>query len=164
MMEKLKVDYKLNIGDKLPKFAGKDHNGYEYTSMDLVGNPLVLYFYPKDDTPGCTTEACSFRDNIEDLNNLDALVIGISPDGPESHKQFIQKHQLNITLLCDENLEICRKFDVVREKEKDGKKVNAVERSTFVIDPQGYIGWIERPVNVEGHTDRVIEAIKEKAT
>ena len=146
--------YKLNAGDQIPSFKIKDHEGFELDSEDLLGSPFVLYFYPKDETPGCTAEACSFRDNMDRLDGLDTLVIGVSPDSADSHARFIQKHNLNFTLLCDENKELSRKFDVLRENDK-------IERTTFVVDPQGVIQWIERPVNVEGHTERVIKAVME---
>lgn len=145
------MDYKINIGDTVPEFKTKDYEGFELDSNDLIGSPFVLYFYPKDDTPGCTREACSFRDNMERLDELDTLVIGVSPDDAESHAKFIEKHHLNFTLLCDSNLALAKKFDVIQ----DGK----IERSTFIIDADGLIQWIERPVNVEGHTERVVKAV-----
>lgn len=145
--------YKVNIGDAIPAFRIKDNEGYELTDEDLVGSPVVLYFYPKDDTPGCTQEACDFRDNMEKLDLLDVLVIGISPDNAESHDKFTSKYDLNFTLLSDSTKELLRKFDALRD--------NNVERTTFVIDADGVIRWIERPVNVKGHVNRVIDAVKE---
>ena len=158
--EKGLVKYKINIGDKIPRFHAKDERGDEYTSADLMGCPLVIYFYPKDETPGCTKEACSFRDNIAELKALSALVIGVSPDSVFSHRQFVSKHQLSFPLFSDENKEICHLFDVIREKVVDGIKKKVFERSTFVFDQFGRIAWIERPVNVDGHTERVIAAVK----
>lgn len=149
------MPYKVNIGDAIPAFKIKDMDAYELTDEDLIGSPLVLYFYPKDDTPSCTTEACDFRDKMERLDAMDVLVIGISPDNTESHEKFSTKHSLNFTLLGDENKEMCKRFDVLR-----GAGGN-VERTTFVIDSDGIIRWIERPVNVAGHVDRVIHAIQE---
>lgn len=155
------MDYKINVGDAVPQFKVKDYEGFDITDEDLIGNPLVIYFYPKDDTPGCTKEACSFRDNFQKLFDLNTLVLGVSPDNIDSHRRFIDKHKLNFTLLSDEKLEMCKKFDVVREKHSpDGKTTQAIERTTFVIDPDGIVAWIERPVNVEGHTERVLEAVK----
>ncbi|MBA3957476.1 MAG: peroxiredoxin [Parachlamydiaceae bacterium] len=145
--------YRINEGDAIPAFRIKDSEGYEITDEDLVGSPVVIYFYPQDDTPGCTKEACSFRDNLARLEALDALVIGISPDSSESHDQFQSKYDLNFTLLADQNMELCKKFDVVH----DGK----LERITFVVDSEGIIQWIERPVDVSGHVDRVIQAVQE---
>lgn len=147
------MSYKLNVGDTIPSFKIKDNEGYELTDEDLVGSPLVIYFYPKDNTPGCTKEACAFRDSMERLDSLDALVIGVSPDNHESHDAFIKDQKLNFTLLSDENLELCKKFDV-------HKGLLGIERTTFVIDGEGIIQWIERPVSVSGHVDRVIKALE----
>jgi thioredoxin-dependent peroxiredoxin len=157
------MSYKINVGDKMPIFKAKDSFGHTFSSDDLMGGPVVIYFYPKDDTPGCTKEACSFRDNLDNLDEYDAILVGISPDGSKSHESFIEKHDLNFTLLSDESLDVCRKFDVIRENNVDGKKVPSLERTTFVIDAQGTIRWIERPVAVDGHTERVIKALKEIA-
>lgn len=151
--------YKINVGDKIPAFATIDHEGIEIESEDLLGSPFVLYFYPKDDTPGCTKEACSFRDAMEEFENLDTTVIGVSPDGAEAHNRFREKYGLNFTLLCDENFGLARKFDVLQEKEVQGEKTKGVMRTTFVVDSSGTIRWIERPVSVEGHTERVIDAL-----
>jgi len=153
--------YKLNIGDKMPSFKAKDHTGHVFLSDDLLGGPVVIYFYPKDNTPGCTKEACSFRDHIDHFDELDAILIGISPDSSESHDQFIEKNVLNFTLLSDESLEVSRKFDVIREKRQVEKEVQSFERTTFVIDAIGTIRWIERPVQVDGHTERVLNALNE---
>jgi peroxiredoxin Q/BCP len=152
--------YKINVGDHIPNFKAIDFNGYEYTAEDMAGGPVVLYFYPKDETPGCTKEACSFRDSLERLEELDALVVGVSPDSPTSHRTFIENHDLNFPLLCDEKLDLSRKFDVIREQDVGGKKNQTFERTTFLIDADGIVRWIERPVNVEGHVDRVLEALK----
>lgn len=146
----------LKIGDRIPEFTAHDHEGMEIEAEDLIGSPFVLYFYPKDDTPGCTKEACSFRDNMNILDDLETLVIGVSPDNAISHNKFIEKHDLNFTLLCDENLSIARKFNVL----KDNK---SVIRSTFVVDASGIIRWIEQPVNVEGNAERVLQAVQQIA-
>ena len=142
---------KLNVGDKMPSFRCKDEEGHVVTNDDVIGTPLVIYFYPKDDTPTCTVEACSFRDYVATLENTDTLVLGVSPDSVESHLQFIEKHDLNFTLLADTSKEMCHAFDVLKD--------DRVERTTFVIDPDGIISWVERPVNVEGHAERVLKAI-----
>lgn len=152
--------YKINVGDKMPAFKAKDSTGHTFSSDDLLGGPVVIYFYPQDETPGCTKEACSFRDNIDDFDDYDAILIGISPDSEKSHEDFIEKHGLNFTLLSDASRDVGRKFDVFIEKNDDGKTSNALERTTFIIDSRGIIRWIERPVNVEGHTKRVLEALK----
>lgn len=149
------MTYKVNVGDPIPAFKIKDNEGYELTDDDLVGSPLVIYFYPKDDTPGCTKEACDYRDNMHRFDFMDVLVLGISPDGAISHENFIAKHNLNFTLLSDENQELCRKFDVLHGA------LGGIERTTFVIDSDGIIRWIERPVNVPGHVERVLHALQE---
>lgn len=154
------MDYKLNVGDRIPLFRAKDAKGRTFTQDDVVGGPLVLYFYPKDETPGCTKEACSFRDLNAELEKYHALVIGVSPDSADSHQNFIKNHQLNFTLFCDENLELCHKFDVVHPKDMGGIQVPGIERTTFVINALGIIRWIERPVKVENHAERVLEAVR----
>ncbi|NGX42707.1 MAG: putative peroxiredoxin bcp [Chlamydiae bacterium] len=143
----------LIVGDTIPPFHVKDHEGYEVTDEDVVGTPLVLYFYPKDETPGCTEEACSFRDNMGKFDNLHALVLGVSPDSVESHKKFLEKHKLPFSLLSDEKKDMCKMFDVLQD--------DNVVRTTFVINPRGIIRWIEKSVDVKGHTERVIKAIEE---
>lgn len=154
------MEYKVNVGDKIPRFRIKDNEGFEVASDDLLGSPFVLYFYPKDGTPGCTKEACSFRDTVDELDLLDTLVIGISPDSVESHEKFIKDHNLNFTLLCDESCELARQFGAMQEKEVGGKLTKSVERTTFLIDANGVIRWIERPVNVEGHAERVLQEVR----
>ncbi|MBS4167721.1 peroxiredoxin [Parachlamydia sp. AcF125] len=154
------MQYKINVGDGLPRLKAKDQEGFEVTEEDLIGSPLVLYFYPKDDTPGCTKEACEFRDRMEDLDKLNTLVVGVSPDNEESHQKFISKHKLNFTLLCDDNLELAHKFDTLRDTIENGQAVRIPERTTFVIDSDGIIRWIERPVKLEGHFDRVYRAVQ----
>lgn len=146
------MKYRVNVGDHIPDFEFTDHDGNQLKSSDFIGGPLVLYFYPKDDTPGCTKEACSFRDEIEELNELEALVIGVSPDSTFSHERFSEKYFLNFTLLSDAQFILCKAFDVLHD--------HVVERTTFVIDAKGTITWIERPVNVEGHVERVIQAVQ----
>ena len=150
----------LNINDSIPSFEAKDHEGKVFTNTDLLGNFCVLYFYPKDDTPGCTIEACAFRDKMGKLKDLgidrDVIVLGISPDGKDSHQKFISKYQLNYPLIVDEKKELCQLFHVLNEK--------GLERTTFLIDPKGKIIWLERPVKVEDHVERVLEALKEIST
>jgi thioredoxin-dependent peroxiredoxin len=158
--EEGKMANDIKVGDKVPNFSIKDYEGVELESSDLLGSPYVLYFYPKDDTPGCTTEACSFRDHMEFFDDLETLVLGVSPDSAESHHHFIQKHNLNFTLLCDEHMELAKLFGVTQEKDVNGKKVTGIVRSTFVVNADGVVHWREKPVNVEEHTKRVLEAVK----
>lgn len=155
------MDYKINVGDAIPNFKARDEEGNERLAQDLFGTPVVLYFYPKDDTPGCTKEACSFRDSMDRLSQEDVVVIGVSPDSSVSHQKFIQKHALNFSLLSDESHELSKKFDVLKNTEVDGQKKISYERTTFLIDRNGIVKWIERPVKVEGHVDRVIAALKD---
>lgn len=143
------------VGDKIPDFVVCDYEGIELESEDLIGSPFVLYFYPKDDTPGCTKEACAFRDAMDIFDDCETTVIGVSPDSAEAHTKFIQKHKLNFTLLCDEDLSMARKFGAIQENG------TGILRSTFIIDARGIIRWIERPVSVEGHAERVITALKQ---
>lgn len=153
--------YKINVGDFIPSFSALDQEEEVVVSDDLLGNPFVIYFYPKDDTPGCTAEACSFRDNMERLDEQGILVVGVSPDSVSSHKKFMHKHSLNFILIADDSQEVCKRFDVLREKEVGDKKVVGVERTTFIVDATGIIRWIERPVNVEGHVERVLKYLAE---
>ena len=149
---------KLKVGETIPAFKIKDFEGETVTHEDLIGSPFVLYFYPKDDTPGCTTEACEYRDAMSGFDDMDVLVIGISPDDPKTHKKFMEKFDLNFPLLCDENLEVAKKFGAVKEK---GDGEFSIERSTFLCDDEGVVLWIEQPVMVEGHVDRVMNALDE---
>ena len=151
----------LRVGNKAPEFEAVDSEGTPFSLVDILGSTTVLYFYPKDETPGCTKEACDFRDKIDDLETRGVLVIGVSPDGLESHQKFIETHDLNFPLLCDQNLEMCKQFGVVVEKDIGGKKNASVERTTFVIDERGIIRWIEKPVQVKDHIKRVLHAIDE---
>ena len=144
----------MEIGTKIRPFTSIDQDGDAFSSEDLEGQPFVLYFYPRDETPGCTKEACSFRDNLNALENLNICVLGVSPDSPESHQRFMENHKLNFTLLSDKDLELCYEFDTIKEG-------NRMERSSFIIDSHGVVRWIERPVNVEGHVERIIKALKE---
>lgn len=144
----------IEVGNRIPYFSAYDQDGDEFSSDDLRGTAFVLYFYPRDNTPGCTKQACSFRDHLEDLEDEGVTVVGVSPDSAASHRKFQEDHDLNFSLLTDEDLELCRAFDVVKEG-------NKVERTTFLIDEDGYIRWIERNVKVEDHVERVLDALKE---
>lgn len=150
----------IGIGNNIPSFSVKDHEGIEIDSEDLIGSPFILYFYPKDDTSACTQEACEFRDELESFESLDTLVIGVSPDDSASHLRFIKKNRINFTLICDENFDLARKFEVTKEKEVDGKKTLGIIRSTFFIDSSGVIRWMEKPVIVDGHIERTLAAVK----
>lgn len=143
---------KVEVGDKVPAFKVKDHKGFQLTNEDLKGTPTVIFFYPRDNTPGCTKEVCDFQSHLKKFSALDVLILGVSPDSMESHQEFIKKFHLNYTLLSDPDRKMCHSFGATIE----GK----LERSTFVIDVDGIIRWIEKPAKVEGHAERVIHAIE----
>jgi thioredoxin-dependent peroxiredoxin len=147
----------IEIGDEIPEFSLKDQIGETVSKEDLLGSPFVLYFYPKDDTPGCTKEACSFRDEMEAFDSLEVLVVGVSADNEKSHQKFSDKHELNFPLLADVNHTLCEAFGVIKA---NGDK-KGIERSTFLFDEDGLLAWMEKPVQVEGHVERVLEAISE---
>ncbi len=144
----------LQIGDTMPVFEAYDQEGDLISSEDFAEMKVVIYFYPKDETPGCTQEACDFRDMMDEFDTISVLVIGISPDGQESHQEFIEKHELNFELLSDPQLEVAKKFGAVQEKE--GKI--GIQRSTFLFDEEGILHWIEKPAKVDGHMRRVFTA------
>jgi len=151
----------MNIGDKVPNFVGKDENSNTINFSDYNGKWIVLYFYPKDDTSGCTKEACNFRDNMEIIATKDVVVIGVSPDNEKSHKKFKEKYDLNFTLIADPEKEICNLFGVMGEKSMYGKKFIGVIRSTFLINDNGEIVYKWSNVKVDGHVDEVIKKIEE---
>lgn len=150
----------LQVGDEIPSFTGLDQEGVEISNEDLIGTCAVLYFYPKDDTPGCTAQACALRDQVHLWEKLDAVIIGISPDNIDSHNRFANKYQLNFVLLADETKEICRRFGVLKKGPNSSEQV---ERTTFIVSPNGVIKWIERPVNVQGHDERIAQALENMA-
>lgn len=151
----------INVGDKAPDFEAITDSGEKFKLSENFGNWIVLYFYPKDNTPGCTKEACSFRDNMERITSYGAKVYGVSFDSTNSHTNFKEKHSLNFTLLSDPDKEIATKYDVFGEKSMFGKSVLGLKRSTFIIDPQGNIKWAKRNVKVDGHVDEVISKLQE---
>lgn len=147
-------------GKKAPAFKLKDQDGKTYSLKDFSGKKIVLYFYPKDNTSGCTKEACSFRDNYSEIKKQNAVVIGVSGDSETSHKKFADKNELQFTLLSDESKEILEKFEVWKEKSMYGKKYMGIERTTFIIDEDGIIKKIFHKVKVDKHIDEVLEALK----
>jgi thioredoxin-dependent peroxiredoxin len=148
-------------GKKAPAFQLADANGKTVALKDLLGeNHLVLYFYPKDMTPGCTIEACSFRDNNDRLIALGAQVIGISADSSASHTKFTEKHGLNFPLLADPENKVTGLYGVYKMKSLYGRQFIGIERTTFVIDKSGVVRRVFSKVKVNGHTDEVIEALK----
>ena len=150
----------IKEGDKLPAFKIKDDAGKEVSIKDFIGKPMVIYFYPKDDTPGCTKEACDFRDNFARVKKTGAVVFGVSKDSVERHVKFKKKYDLPFPLLSDDTGEVCDKFGVWIEKSMYGRKYMGIERATFIVDKQGRIAKAFRKVKVPGHVDEVLECLK----
>lgn len=149
----------LKIGDKAPDFEALDQEGSAHSLKSYRGKTVVLYFYPKDDTPGCTKEACDFRDNYQRFIKKGAVILGVSPDAAISHQKFITKFKLPFPLLVDEDKTIGKSYGVWKEKSMYGRKYMGIERSTFVIGPDGKIREAIRKVSVGGHAQAMLEAI-----
>lgn len=150
----------LEIGKKAPSFLLMDTNGVKISLNDFKGWKVVLYFYPKDMTSGCTKEACDFRDIFPNFKKVKTVVIGISADSVESHKKFESKYKLPFTLLSDEKKEVVIKYGVWKEKNMYGRKYMGIERTTFIIDKGGLIKKIFPKVKVAGHVEEVLKALK----
>lgn len=148
-------------GTKAPAFTLLDHAGKKLTLSSLKGSAVVLYFYPKDDTPGCTREACGFRDVKAKLARAGAVVLGVSPDAVPSHAAFREKYTLPFTLLSDPKHVVAEKYGAWREKNMYGKKSMGIARSTFLIDPAGRIARIFKAVKPDGHAQQVLDALAE---
>ena len=153
----------VSTGDAAPDFTLANEKGDTVRLKQLRGKPVVLYFYPKDDTPGCTQEACDFRDSYAKVAKTGAQVFGVSLDGAESHRKFIQKHDLPFSLLCDGDATVSKAYGVYKLKNMYGKKYWGVERSTFVIDKAGLITASFRKVKVGGHVRDVLAALQAQA-
>lgn len=151
----------LKVGDKAPAFKLKNQDEETISLSGLKGKPVVLYFYPKDDTPGCTKEACNFRDEFPKFGKLKAEIIGISTDSVKSHKKFAEKYGLPFNLLADEKKEVVEKYGVWKEKNMYGRKYLGIERTTFIINSDGRIANIFPKVKVDEHNKEVMEALKE---
>lgn len=148
---------------KAPAFSLAATDGSTVKLADLKGKPVVLYFYPKDDTPGCTKEACAFRDRKSEIEAMGAVVLGVSADDVASHKKFSDKFQLNFPLLADMGHKIAEKYGAWREKNMYGKTSMGIQRSTFLIDAKGVVAKVWKRVSVDGHDEQVILALKELA-
>ena len=148
----------LTEGDKAPEFSLDSSTGETLSLSDLKGKKVALYFYPRDDTPGCTIEACNFRDSIEELTEAGIIVLGVSGDSVESHNQFIDKFDLNFPLLADEDKAVSDKYGVWVERIRDGKTSMGIKRVTFLIDEEGTIAKIWPEVKPDGHALEVLEA------
>ena len=151
----------LQINKKAPAINLQDVNGKKRTLKEFLGKKVVLYFYPKDMTPGCTTEACDFRDAFPNLKKLKVVVIGISPDSIERHKKFIDKYDLPFILLSDEKKTVLEKYGVWKEKNMYGRKYMGVVRTTVLIDEKGIVRKIYPKVKVKGHVEEVYNDLKE---
>jgi thioredoxin-dependent peroxiredoxin len=149
----------LEVGNKAPDFITTDDAGRSVSLKDLRGSKVVLYFYPKDDTTGCTKEACDFRDNYSSFKRKGVVVLGVSPDGEKSHAKFKNKYDLPFPLLVDEDKAISNAYGVWQEKSLYGRKFMGVVRTTFVIDEHGKISHIFPKVRVPKHVEKVLEAI-----
>jgi peroxiredoxin Q/BCP len=147
----------VSEGDRAPSFALRDQDGNELRSDSLKGTPYVLYFYPKDDTPGCTTEACGFRDNARGFGKHKVRVLGVSPDSEASHARFAKKYGLPFTLLSDPEKKLAHAYGVWVEKQNYGRKYMGIQRSTFLVDGRGIVKKVYRGVRVPGHVEAVLE-------
>ncbi len=151
----------LNVGDKAPDFNLPSDGGGTVKLSDYKGRKLVLYFYPKDDTPGCTKEACTFTENIKAFEKLDCAVIGVSKDSVKKHDKFKEKYGLKFPLASDENGDVCERYGTWMEKSMYGRKYMGIDRATFLIDEDGKIAALWRKVSVPGHIEEVVKAVKD---
>jgi len=150
----------VEVGKKAPDFSLLNQDEKKISLRDFVGQQVVLYFYPKDDTSGCTKEACSFSDDLPKFSKIDAVILGVSPDSVKSHKKFSEKYKLKFDVLADDEKKIVEKYGVWKEKSMYGRKYMGVERTTFIIDEKGKIKKIFSKVKVDGHNKEVLEALK----
>ena len=149
----------MKVGDKAPEIRVQTDTGEAFKLSDLKGRRVVLYFYPKADTPGCTTESCEFRDSVQSFGDKGAVVVGISPDKPAAQAKFKQKYDLNFVLLADEEKKAAEAYGVWKEKNMYGRKVMGIERSTFVIGADGRIEKIYGKVKAQGHAAAVLDSL-----
>lgn len=151
----------MELHDKVANFTLQNEEGETVQLTDYAGTPVVLFFYPRADTPGCTIEACGFRDHFKKLEKAGVAVLGISRDTPRAQKKFKEKYDLPYTLLADVDEAVCNQFDVMRDKNMYGKKVRGIERTTFVIGPDQTLVKVFPKVKPEGHAEEVLAALKE---
>lgn len=150
----------LEVNTQAPEFCLPNQDEAEICLRDFKGKWIVLYFYPKDNTPGCTTEACDFTASLPDFTKLDAVILGVSPDSAKKHQNFIQKQKLKITLLSDEEKEVATEYGVWRMKKNYGREYMGIVRTTFLINPKGEIAKIWNNVRVKGHVEKVKEELE----
>jgi thioredoxin-dependent peroxiredoxin len=155
------MEMTVAVGEKAPQFTVKANNGEDVSLADFQGKNVVLYFYPKDMTPGCTTQACDFRDMHESFAGLNAVILGVSPDPIARHEKFIAKHDLPFLLLADEDHQVAEQYGVWKLKKNFGKEYMGIERSTFIIDAEGKLVKEWRKVRVKGHVEEALNYIKE---
>lgn len=153
----------LTIGTKAPDFSLKDQHGNVHSLKDYKGSQVLIYFYPKDDTPGCTTEACSFRDNFKELQKLGLVVLGVSKDNEKSHKKFSDKYNLPFLILSDESTEMIQSYGAWRHKKFMGREYMGIERMSVLIDEKGKIAKIYEDVKPKLHTEEVMGDVKNKS-
>jgi len=149
----------LKKGDKAPAIEAKDQNGNLISLSDLTGKKVILYFYPKDSTPGCTAEACDLRDNYSELRNMGFEILGVSPDSEASHKKFISKNSLPFTLISDTDKKVVTDYGVWGEKKMYGRVYEGVYRTTFIISKQGIIEHVITKVNTKDHTQQILDLL-----
>ena len=150
----------IREGEGAPDFELATDRGEDLRLSDLRGRSVVLFFYPKDDTPGCTREACEFRDRLAGFDQVDAAVLGVSADGVDSHRRFRDKYDLTFPLLADLDGEVSRRYGVWGEKMLEGRPIEGIHRTTFLIDPEGRVERVWRKVRPEGHAEEVLEALR----
>jgi len=149
----------VQAGEVAPDFSLMDESGINHSLSDYRGKPVVLYFYPKDDTPGCTAEACSFRDGYGAYHRSGVVILGVSPDSSKKHTKFREKYSLPFTLLADEEHKVCDLYGVWGRKKFMGREYDGVFRTTFLIDPQGIVLKVFENVKPDGHSDQVLQAL-----
>lgn len=151
----------IKIDDKAPEFCLPNQDDVEICLRDLKGKWIVLYFYPRDNTPGCTTEACEFTEAMPDFNNLDAIILGVSADTTKKHRSFIEKKDLGITLLSDESTDMMQEYGIWQLKKNYGKEYMGIVRTTLIINPEGFVKAVFEKVRVKEHVAKVHEKLKE---
>ncbi|NPB03537.1 MAG: thioredoxin-dependent thiol peroxidase [Thermotogae bacterium] len=151
----------LKVGDRAPDFTLLDEEGKEVRLSDFRGKWVVLYFYPKDNTPGCTTEAKGFSASVDEFEKVGAVILGVSPDSPESHRRFKERRSLKIKLLSDPDLKVIKTYGAWGKKRSFGKEREGIIRSTFLIDPEGVVRYVWPKVKPSGHAEEVLKTLKE---